>query len=80
MHFSDESKFNLFESDGRRGVGETSSPKCIKRSVKFGGGSIIVCGMISDEGIGPMLRLYRRVNVAAYEELVKQHVLLILRN
>ena len=35
MHFSDESEFNLLESEGgkyvRRGVGETSSPKCRKR-------------------------------------------------
>ena len=44
--FSDESKFNLFGSDARRylrrGVGETWSPKCIKRSVKFGGRRVMV--------------------------------------
>ena len=42
VYFSDESKFNLFGSDGRRyvrrSVTERYSPKCIKRSVKFGGG------------------------------------------
>ena len=69
MHFSDESKFHLFGSDGRRyvrrGVGETLSPKCIKRSV-------IVWGI--SEGIGPLVHLHWRVNAAVDKELVKQHI------
>ena len=78
MHFSDESKFNLFGCDGRRyirrGVGETLSPKCNKRSV-------MVWGMISAEGSsGPLVRLHGRVNAAIDKELVKQHVLPVLRN
>ena len=39
--FSDESKFNLFESDGKRFVGhkngERLSPQCVKKTVKFEG-------------------------------------------
>ena len=46
VHLSDESKFNLFGSDGKRFVrcknGEHLSPQCIKKTVKFGEGSIIV--------------------------------------
>ena len=41
VHFSDESKFNLFGSDGKRFVrrktGERLSPQCVKETVKFGG-------------------------------------------
>ena len=46
VHFSDETKFMLFGSDGntyvRRKVGEELSPKCIKANVKFVGGSVMV--------------------------------------
>ena len=46
MHFSDESKFLLIGSDGKtfvhRKVGEELSPQCLKASVKFGGGSVMV--------------------------------------
>ena len=84
MHFSDESKPNLFGSDGRRyvrrGAGETLSPECIKTSVTFSGGSLVVWGMISAESIGPLVRLRGRENAAVYKELVRQHVLPVLRN
>ena len=83
--FSDESNsFNLFGSNDRRsvhrGLGETSSPKCIKRSVKFSGGSVMVWGMISAKGIWLLVRLHGRVNAAVYKKLAKQHVLSVLRN
>ena len=42
VHFSDESKLNLFGSDGkrfiRRKIGEHLSPQCVEKTVKFGGG------------------------------------------
>ena len=42
----DESKFNLFGSDGkhyvRRQTGERLNPKCIKKSVKLGRGHVMV--------------------------------------
>ena len=51
VHFSDESKFNLFGSDGKRFVrcknGTRLSLQCVKKTVKFGGGSVMVWGMIS---------------------------------
>ena len=41
VHFRDESKFKLFGSDGKKFVkyknGESLSPKCVKKTVKFGG-------------------------------------------
>ena len=43
--WSDESKFNLFGSDGRiyvrRRVGEEYLPQCVQQMVKFGGGSVM---------------------------------------
>lgn len=84
VHFSDESKFMLYGSDGktyvRRKVGEQLSPKCIKTSVKFGGGSVMVWGMISGDGVGPIVRLHGKVNAVVYKQLVKDHVLPVLRN
>ena len=82
VNFSDESESNLLGSDGRRwyvrrGAGETMSPKCIERSVKFGGGSVVVWGggMIP---AGALVRLHGRVNAAVDKELVKQHGLPVL--
>ena len=84
VHFSDESKFLLIGSDGktfvRQKVGEELSPKCLKASVKFGGGSVMVCGVISGDGVGPLVRLQGKVNAGVYKQLVKDHVLPVLSN
>ena len=43
VHFRDDSTFNLFGSVGKRFVrlknGEHVSPKCVKKTVKFGWGT-----------------------------------------
>ena len=61
VYFSDESKFYLFGSDGkrfvRRSAGERLSKNCVKLTVKFDGGSGIVFGMLSAGGTGPLVRL-----------------------
>ena len=58
--FSDESKFNLFGSDGklycRRGPGEEFEARNVRGMVKHGGGNIQVWGVLSWNGPG---RLYR---------------------
>ena len=84
VHFSDESKFLLIGSDGKtyvpRKVGEELSPKCLKASVKFSRGSVMVWGMISGDGVAPLVRLQGKVNAGVYKQLVKYHVLPLLRN
>ena len=84
VQFSDESKFLVIGSDGktyvRRKVGEELSPKCLKASVNFGGGSVMVWGMISGDGVDPLVRLQRKVNARVYIQLVKDHVKPVLRN
>ena len=51
VHFSDESKFNLVGSDSRRyarrATGDRLNPKCVNKSAKHGGGSVMVWGMLS---------------------------------
>ena len=51
VQFSDESEFNLFRFHDNRFVRrknrERLSPRCIKKTVKFGERSVIVWGMIS---------------------------------
>lgn len=54
--FSDESKFNLFSSDGKRSVWRKPSTglecKNIQPTFKHGGGSVMVWGCFSYNGIG----------------------------
>ena len=81
VHFSDESKFNLFESDGKRFVrrknGKRLSPLCVKKTEKFGVGSVM--GMISSVGVGPIVRFHGNINVCVYKELLFHHALPHLR-
>ena len=59
--FSDESKFNLFGSDGclycRRRPGEEFLPQNIQKTVKHGGGSLQVWGCLTWNGTGHLHRI-----------------------
>ena len=84
VFFSDESKFNLFGNDGKNNVkrrtGERLSAKCTKKTVKFGGGSVMVFGMFSSQGTTPLVRLQTRVNAQIYKNIVQDHVVPIIQN
>ena len=77
VFFSDESKFNLFGSDGKafvwRKAGERLSAQCTKKSVKFGGGSVMVWGIMSASGVGPMIRIHGTVNSEVYKRILSLH-------
>ena len=79
IHFSDESKFNLFGSDGKRFVKlqyeERLSTQYVKKTVKFGGGSVIVWEMISSTRVGLIVRFHGNINASVYKELSRQHAL-----
>ena len=68
--FSDESKFNLFGSDGkqycRRRVGEEFRPQNVKKTVKHGGGSLQVWGCLTWDGPGRLYRVEGRMNAVQY--------------
>ena len=72
VFFSDESNFYLFGNDGKnnvkRRIGERLSAKFTKKTVKFGGGSVMVFGMFSSQGTTPLVRLQTRVNAQIYEK------------
>ena len=72
--WSDESKFNLFGSDGRvyvrRRAGEEFLPECINQTVKFGGGSVMMWGCISCDGVGPLMKVVGRMNAADYIKML----------
>ncbi|GBM60397.1 Transposable element Tc1 transposase [Araneus ventricosus] len=59
--FVDESKFNIFGSDGRISVwrkpNEELNPKYLFPTVKHGGGGIIVCGCFAASGMENLVSL-----------------------
>ncbi|CAK9796174.1 Transposable element Tc1 transposase [Anthophora quadrimaculata] len=67
--FTDESKFNRVGSDGkfyvRRRVGEEFDPKCIKSTIKGGGGADMIWGAMTINGVGPIHRI---------QGIMEQHV------
>ena len=83
VYFSDESKFNHFGCDGKRFIRHSPKegyvPQCSKSSVKFRGGSVMIFGMISAVGTGPLVRLQGKIIAIIYKEIVKKHVVPHLR-
>ena len=71
--------FHLFGSNGKRFVrrrnGERISLQRVKKTVKFGEGSVMVWGMISSAGIGHIVYFHGNINASVYKELLHQHAL-----
>lgn len=72
--FTDESKFNLFGPDGYKHVWRL--PKCvlqdhhIREVVKFGGGSVMVWGAITYDGVGELLFIDGRMNAEQFIDVL----------
>ena len=79
MIWSDESKFNLFGSDGRahvrRRVCEDFLPECVDRTVKFGSGNVIMWGCITCDCVGPLVKVKGRMNSDDYIKLFSDTLL-----
>jgi len=73
--FSDESKFLLFKSDGRQWAwfrpGQAYEDRFVKKTVKHGGGSIMVWGCISGRGMGRLHRVEGIMCAPDYVEILE---------
>ena len=74
MFISATSQFNLFGCDERRFIWCIPKEWCTKSSVKFGGGSVMVFGMITNDSTGLLVRLLCKIIEIVYKEILKKCV------
>lgn len=77
--FSDETKIEIWGSDGRhycrRRVGEAFRAGKVKRTVKHGGGHIMVWGCISWEGVGRLHQIEGNMTAVKYCSILESSFL-----
>ena len=82
--FSDESKFNLYKSDGRtyvqRSMGEALDPKCMQQTVKHGGGNVMVWGAFTFLCVSPIVQINHQMKAVDYVNILKEHLLPFLEH
>lgn len=76
--WSDETKINLFSSDGRRWVwrvaGEEYTDACTIKTVKHGGGSIMLWGCMSSKGVGRLVEIKETMTGAKYVQILQENL------
>lgn len=76
--FSDESKYNIFGSDGRirvwRRPNDALNPKCTVKTVKHGGGGLMVWGCMASSGVGKMEIVEGIMNQFVYIDILKRNL------
>jgi len=77
--WSDETKINLFGSDGVKRVwqqpDEEYKDKCVLPTVKLGGGSVMVWGCMSAACTGELLFIEGTMNANMYRDILKQRMI-----
>ncbi len=77
--WSDETKINLFGSDGVKRVwrqpGEEYKDKCVLPTVKHGGGGVMVWGCMSAAGTGELQFIEGTMNANMYCDILKQSLI-----
>ncbi len=77
--WSNESKVNLFDSDGVQHVwrcpGEEYQEYCVFPTVKHGGGSIMVLGCMSTAGTGELRFIEGNMDSNMYCDILKQNMI-----
>lgn len=79
VYWSDETKINRFGSDGKKWVwkqkGAPLQDREIEGTVKHGGGSIMVWGVMGWEGVGKMVEVEGRMNADQYVNILTEGLL-----
>lgn len=77
--FTDESKFNMFGSDGNfrvwRPQGKRFDYRYTQKTVKYGGGSIMVWGCFSYAAVGPLHRIDGIMDSLMYRDIMENVML-----
>ena len=77
--WSDESKFNIFGSDGKvlvwRSPKEEFGPECTIPTVKHGGGNIKCWGCFSSSGVGILIFIDGNMTGESYREILENNLL-----
>lgn len=77
--FSDEVKMNLYGNDSKRSVhrpkGKEFASQYTKKTIKHGGGNIMVWGCFSWQGVGPLFRIKDTMTAVEYRDIL-QNVML----
>lgn len=77
--WSDETKFNVFGSGGRQHYwkkpGASLQSHHVKPIVKHGGGSIMLWGCITAQGVGYMCRINDSMDASLYQSILKGELL-----
>ena len=84
VHFSDESKNTVIGSDKKRFVWQRTglklSDESVKKTIKFGGSSVMVWGMMSAAGCSHPVRLQCTVNKDICKQILLQSAIQRLRS
>ena len=76
--FSDETKVNRFNSDGRSWTwyrdGESLQPRNVSQTYKHGGGSIMMWGCITAFGVGYLCDIEGNMNSQLYKEILEKEL------
>jgi transposase len=77
--WSDETKINRFCSDGRswcwvRGD-ESQNPRQFKQTVKHGGGSIMIWGCMTSQGLGCMCQIVGTMDQHLYKQILQDELI-----
>ena len=76
--WSDETKINRLGSDGRNYVWKRAGNRCtdqhVKPTVKFGGGSIMIWGCMTSQGVGYACRIEGTMDAELYRSILRDEL------
>ena len=73
--WSDESKFNLFSSEGIQYIRRPKNVRYMVPTVKHGGGNVMVWGCFSHDMVGPLIQVNGIMDGMSSVDIVARHML-----